>query len=274
MNAPCRLARRSSTSTATTSGRAVAGRPSPPWCACWRRSAIAAPAVRTAISRMVRQGWLLPVRLAGRPWLPADASRRSTGSTRRPPGSTAPAAPAWDGHFDLVVLTPPEPRADRSRRRRHAVLPRLRPAGPGHLGRPPPRRRRWTRCSRRPGSRFERFTAAHAAGHVGAAALVRARMGPRRAGRGVRAVRGRADGRRWPRSPDRSGRRGGVRRPVPAGARLADVPVPRSAAAARPAARAVAGHRPRPHFFDRHEARLRPAADRFVDHCLVPGWNP
>jgi len=26
---------------------------------------IAAPAVRTAISRMVRQGWLLPVRLAG-----------------------------------------------------------------------------------------------------------------------------------------------------------------------------------------------------------------
>ena len=37
---------------------------------------IGAPAVRTAVSRMVRQGWLAPVRLPDGPGYAADSARR------------------------------------------------------------------------------------------------------------------------------------------------------------------------------------------------------
>src|SRR5690348_1443762 len=77
---------------------------------------IAAPAVRTAISRMVRQGWLEPVRLPtgrgylltprARKWLDDAASRiyrtRETG---------------WDGRWDLLVLETPAHRSARERLR-------------------------------------------------------------------------------------------------------------------------------------------------------------
>lgn len=75
---------------------------------------INAPAVRTAVSRMVRQGWLQPVRLPGGPgyaltprgtrWLDEAAERVY------PAGD-----PPWDGQWHLVVVERP---ADRARRER------------------------------------------------------------------------------------------------------------------------------------------------------------
>jgi phenylacetic acid degradation operon negative regulatory protein len=84
---------------------------------------IAAPAARTAVSRMVRQGWLSPVRLPqGRGYaLTAKAVRRLDEAGRRI-YRDAPAA--WDGHWHLLVIQhiPDRPRRDRLR------------AGLGYLG--------------------------------------------------------------------------------------------------------------------------------------------
>src|SRR5258705_11629072 len=75
---------------------------------------IAAPAVRTAISRMVRQGWLLPVRVAGGPGyqLSVRAVHRLDEAAAR---IYRTGRPSWDGRFDLVVMTPPERRPERAR---------------------------------------------------------------------------------------------------------------------------------------------------------------
>ena len=76
--------------------------------------AISAPAVRTAVSRMTRQGWLTPVRLpegAGYRLTPRAVSRlRQAGDRiyRRD-------AQAWDGRWHVVVT---ERMADRARRER------------------------------------------------------------------------------------------------------------------------------------------------------------
>lgn len=77
---------------------------------------IQAPAVRTAISRMVSEGWLEPVRLSsGRGyratsrtirWLD-DVSARVYRSDDR----------TWDGHWHLALVEPPGPRPDRNRLR-------------------------------------------------------------------------------------------------------------------------------------------------------------
>ncbi|HEX6920124.1 MAG TPA: PaaX family transcriptional regulator C-terminal domain-containing protein [Actinomycetes bacterium] len=84
---------------------------------------IAAPAVRTAVSRMVRQGWLEPVRLAEGPGyaLTPRAVRRLDDAAAR---IYRTQDAAWDGSWRLVVTTPA---AERSRR------DRLR-AGLGFLG--------------------------------------------------------------------------------------------------------------------------------------------
>lgn len=84
---------------------------------------IAAPAVRTAVSRMVRQGWLEPVRLAEGPGyaLTPRAVRRLDDAAAR---IYRTRAQRWDGTWRLVVVTPS---AERSRR------DRLR-AGLGFLG--------------------------------------------------------------------------------------------------------------------------------------------
>ena len=57
---------------------AAAAHRSPPWSGCSRRWASPPPAVRTAVSRMVRQGWLDPLRLAAGPGYPITpkAARR------------------------------------------------------------------------------------------------------------------------------------------------------------------------------------------------------
>jgi phenylacetic acid degradation operon negative regulatory protein len=77
---------------------------------------IAAPAVRTAISRMVTQGWLEPVQLdAGRGYRTTERANRRLDETgnrvyRRQ-------LPAWDGHWHLVFVEPPVSRAARGRLR-------------------------------------------------------------------------------------------------------------------------------------------------------------
>src|ERR1700754_4969614 len=75
---------------------------------------IAPPAVRTAVSRMVRQGWLHPARLPSGPGyaLTAKAARRLDEAAAR---IYRPAKIGWDGRFDLIVLTPPAARRDRQR---------------------------------------------------------------------------------------------------------------------------------------------------------------
>jgi phenylacetic acid degradation operon negative regulatory protein len=77
---------------------------------------IAAPAVRTAISRMVSQGWLEPVQLAGgRGYRTTERANRRLDETgnrvyrRR--------LPAWDGHWHLAFVEPPAARPARARLR-------------------------------------------------------------------------------------------------------------------------------------------------------------
>lgn len=77
---------------------------------------IAAPAVRTAISRMVSQGWLEPVQLdGGRGYRTTERANRRLDETgnrvyrRR--------LPEWDGHWHLVFVDPPPMRAVRARLR-------------------------------------------------------------------------------------------------------------------------------------------------------------
>src|SRR5690606_42077246 len=71
---------------------------------------IAAPAVRTAVSRMVRQGWLTPVRLPAGPGytLTPKAVRRMDGAA---PRIYRTGQHAGNGQFDLsLVVDPPTTR--------------------------------------------------------------------------------------------------------------------------------------------------------------------
>jgi phenylacetic acid degradation operon negative regulatory protein len=83
---------------------------------------VAAPAVRTAVSRMVRQGWLEPVRLPQGPGyaLTPRAARRLDEAAHRIYRDLGP----WDGNWHLLVV---ERVRDRARRERLA-------AGLGFLG--------------------------------------------------------------------------------------------------------------------------------------------
>jgi phenylacetic acid degradation operon negative regulatory protein len=75
---------------------------------------IAAPAVRTAISRMVRQGWLEPVRLpSGRGYAPTDRARHRLDDAGARIYGTRDAA--WDGAWDVLVLDTPAQRSARER---------------------------------------------------------------------------------------------------------------------------------------------------------------
>jgi phenylacetic acid degradation operon negative regulatory protein len=77
---------------------------------------IAAPAVRTAISRMVMQGWLEPVQLSGgRGYRTTDRANRRLDEAgdrvyRRH-------LPTWDGRWHLAFVEPPPARATRTRLR-------------------------------------------------------------------------------------------------------------------------------------------------------------
>lgn len=77
---------------------------------------IAAPAVRTAISRMVMQGWLEPVQVdGGRGYRATErATRRLDEAADRIYRRTER---AWDGTWHLVFVTPPDDRSARHRLR-------------------------------------------------------------------------------------------------------------------------------------------------------------
>jgi len=77
---------------------------------------VAAPAVRTAVSRMVRQGWLEPVRLSDGPGyaLTVRAVRRLDDAATR---IYRTRATDWDGTWHLIVTTLPGERSKRDRLR-------------------------------------------------------------------------------------------------------------------------------------------------------------
>jgi phenylacetic acid degradation operon negative regulatory protein len=225
---------------------------------------IAAPAVRTAISRMVRQGWLHPHRLPSGPGylLTPKAARRLDDAAAR---IYRTSRMAWDGRFDLIVLEAPTTR--RERQRLGANLAYL---GYGMLD-----ERTWV--ATRPGEdvdnmlaeneiQFERFTAAHTGGMSGAMGVVRRAWDlvaiaeayeqfveeQRQLLAAVTA-----------RSPDEEAYAARFRL-VHAWRTFLfrDPQLPPALLPENWAGGAAAG------FFDRHAGRLRPAADRYVDHCL------
>lgn len=227
---------------------------------------IAPPAVRTAVSRMVRQGWLHPTRLASGPGylLTAKATRRLDEAAVR---IYRTGKINWDGRFDLIVMLESPPRRQRQR-----LATGLSFLGYGELD-----ERTWVAA--RPGEDvegllteagvpYERFTAAHRAGSTGATGLVRRAWNLDEIGRAyedfvaeLQPVVAEID----PRTDDEAAYaarfrllhawRGFLFRDPQLPAALLPEQWPGTAAAA---------------FFDRHAARLRPAADRYVDRCLDP----
>jgi phenylacetic acid degradation operon negative regulatory protein len=219
---------------------------------------VAAPAVRTAISRMVRQGWLLPVRLDGAPGyqLTVKAVRRLDEAAARIYRADRP---GWDGNFDLLVLTPPRRRSDRTR-----VTATLSFLGYGRLDSatwvaPRPADEVDT-LLREAGVPFERFTATHTAGTSAAVALVRRAWD-------LRALAAAYEQFMADQGPAMAMDTGSDEEAYAARFRLVhawrgflfrDPQLPPTLLPqAWPGATAA-------DFFDRHEARLRPAADRFV----------
>ncbi len=77
---------------------------------------VSAPAVRTAVSRMVRQGWLCPVPTAAGPGyaITERAQVRLDEAARR---IYRTRDDDWDGHWDLLVLAPVRSRSARDRLR-------------------------------------------------------------------------------------------------------------------------------------------------------------
>jgi phenylacetic acid degradation operon negative regulatory protein len=120
---------------------------------------VQAPAVRTAVSRMVRQGWLTAVKLPAGPGyaLTPRAVRRLDEAAER---IYRTARHEWDGHWHLLVVAPPAGRSDRERL--HAQLQFL---GYGAIGgstwispRPAPE---LDATLAEASARAERFTSAH-----------------------------------------------------------------------------------------------------------------
>jgi phenylacetic acid degradation operon negative regulatory protein len=217
---------------------------------------IAAPAVRTAVSRMVRQGWLSPT--DGRGYaLTARGARRMEDSATR---IYRTADRAWHGELDMVLFAPPTQRRTRSQLTAALRFWGYAPLAPGCWISPWPANE-LDGAFAESGVDFERFGAAHRGDTV---ALVRRAWDLDALSKRYRAFVSELE-------------------PVVAAAGTDDS----SAYAAR--FRLVHEFRVflfsdpqlpealRPPdwegddaaaFFDTHAARLRPAADRFVDSCL------
>lgn len=225
---------------------------------------IAAPAVRTAVSRMVRQGWLHPLRLSTGPGygLSAKAGRRLDEAAAR---IYRTGKINWDGRFDLIVLEPPSARRDRQR-----LAANLSYLGYGMLG-------EHTWVAPRPGEdvdgllneaglRYERFTASHAMGGAGAMGVVRRAWDLGEIGSAYERFVGEHRelvAQVTARSNDEEAYAARFRL-VHAWRNFLfrDPQLPPALLPERWAGAAAAS------FFDRHAARLRPAADRYVDLCL------
>jgi phenylacetic acid degradation operon negative regulatory protein len=229
---------------------------------------IAAPAVRTAVSRMVRQGWLHPLRLSSGPGylLTPKASRRLDDASAR---IYRTGRLTWNGSFDLLVVEPPISRPERQR-----LAATLGFLGYGSLD-------ATTWVAPRPAEdveqiltessvRFERFAAAHTGGLAGATALVRRAWDlPELAAeyeRFIHDARELVDG-----APHDDGAAYVARFTLVHRWRtflFRDPQLPQVLLPERwPGTTAAA-------FFDHHATRLRPAADRFVDRCLTDAQRP
>ena len=143
------------------------------------------------------QGWLEPVPADRRPRLPRHR-RRSGGSTRPAPGSTAPAAGAWDGRWQLVFARPAGQRAGRDPAARRAGVPGVRRAGRRRLDRARSPRAELDELLHRARATAPRACAADFELDPDAGR----RLGPRRARRGVRRVAGAGDAARSASHPD------------------------------------------------------------------------
>ncbi|WP_067508740.1 PaaX family transcriptional regulator C-terminal domain-containing protein [Actinoplanes sp. TFC3] len=222
---------------------------------------IAPPAVRTAVSRMVRQGWLHPLRLVSGPGylLTPKAARRLDEASAR---VYRTGRVSWDGRFDLIMLGSPLAKRERQKLAflgygmlsEHAwVAPRAAEEIDAVLS--------------EAGIGYERFSASHAAGSPGAAGVV---------------------GRAWDLTAIARAYEHFIDQQRPTvtavNARSSD----EEAYAARfqlvHAWRSFLFRDPQlppsllpsqwpgvsaASFFDKHATRLRPAADRFVEHCLL-----
>ncbi|MEU4565530.1 PaaX family transcriptional regulator C-terminal domain-containing protein [Micromonospora sp. NPDC023956] len=231
---------------------------------------IAPPAVRTAVSRMVRQGWLDPTRLASGPGygITPKAARRLDEAASR---IYRTARTGWDGRFDLIVLDAPS-----NRRERQRLATTLRFLGYGTLD-----EQTWvaTRAAEdadvvltEGGVRYERFTAAHAGGTPGAVAMVRRAWDLAEIGRAYEEFV--AEQRPLLATVTA---RSGDEEAYAARFRLVhawrtflfkDPQLPPALLPERWPGTSAAS------FFDRHAARLRPAADRYVEQCLDLGSRP
>jgi phenylacetic acid degradation operon negative regulatory protein len=213
---------------------------------------------------MVRQGWLHPLRLSTGPGYlltPKAARRLDEAATR----IYRTGDNSWNGRFDLIVMDPPAQRADRTR-----LASNLSFLGYGAID-----TATWVAARRtdevetlldEADIRFERFTASHSDGIEGAAALVR---------------------RAWDLTEIGAAYEDFVRTLRPVVAAIGTDSADEEAYAARfmlvHAWRTFLFRDPQlppellperwpgsaaADFFDSHAARLRPAADRFVDRCL------
>ncbi|GAA0501322.1 phenylacetic acid degradation operon negative regulatory protein [Paractinoplanes deccanensis] len=221
---------------------------------------IAPPAVRTAVSRMVRQGWLHPMRLVSGPGylLTPKAARRLDEAAAR---IYRTGRAGWDGRFDLILLHGPLAKRDAAR---------LAFLGYGSLG-----EHAWVapRAAEEAdlvltdaGVPYERFSAAHAAGSPGAAEVVGKAWDLPELARSyedfvadLRPVVTTVNAR----SSDEEAYAARFRLVHAWRSFLfRDPQLPTSLLPPRWPGTSAAG------FFDRHAARLRPAADRYVERCL------
>ncbi|MFF5079613.1 PaaX family transcriptional regulator C-terminal domain-containing protein [Actinoplanes sp. NPDC000266] len=221
---------------------------------------IAPPAVRTAVSRMVRQGWLHPMRLVSGPGylLTPKAARRLDEAAAR---IYRTGRVSWDGKFDLILLHGPLARRDAAR---------LTFLGYGSLG-----EHAWVapRATEEVDTvltdaavPYERFSAAHAAGSPGAAEVVGKAWNLPELARSyeefvsdLRPVVTTVNAR----SSDEEAYAARFRLVHSWRSFLfRDPHLPTSLLPPRWPGTSAAG------FFDRHAARLRPAADRYVERCL------
>jgi len=121
---------------------------------------VAAPAVRTAVSRMVKQGWLTPATMNGGPGyaLTARAERRLEDAAARIYRTGADGA--WDGRWHLLVPDRPSDRTTRERLRSGLAFLGYAPLGDGAwvAARPSPELDALLDAE---GVHAERFTATH-----------------------------------------------------------------------------------------------------------------
>ncbi|HEY2794838.1 MAG TPA: PaaX family transcriptional regulator C-terminal domain-containing protein [Micromonosporaceae bacterium] len=225
---------------------------------------IGAPAVRTAVSRMVRQGWLSSTRLvtgAGYMITPKAARRLDEAASRIYRTDVV----TWDGTFDLIIADPAMPRNDRLR-----IANSLAYLGYGRIG-----EGTWLAARPSPeadvviaesGLIFDRFSAHRTGGPRDAAALVSRAWDLEALGREYRAfVR---EQRPLIESVDATA---DTRAAFTARFQLVhawrtflfrDPGLPATLLPANWAGTKAA------EFFDLHADRLRPAADQFVEACL------